>query len=137
MKFLDKFKKEKKKAKPKEKPVEEKKIEKKPEVKPGKKKIERRLKVEAWRVLKEPHVTEKSTDLAKRNQYVFRVHSQTNKTEIKEVIEDLYRVDVVTVRIVNIPSKNRRLGKTEGWRKGYKKAIISVKKGQKIELLPR
>ena len=137
MKFLDKFKKEKKKAKPKEKPVEEKKTEKKPEVKPGKKKIERRLKAEAWRVLKEPHVTEKSTDLVKRNQYVFRVHSQTNKTEIKEVIEDLYRVDVVTVRIVNIPSKKRRLGRTEGWRKGYKKAIIGVKKGQKIELLPR
>jgi len=92
---------------------------------------------ESWRILKGPHITEKGTYLNKGNQYVFKVFPEANKTEIKKSIEGLYNVDVLSVRIINIPKKSRRLGKTEGWRKGYKKAIIKIKKGQKIELLPR
>lgn len=93
--------------------------------------------VQAYKVLKIPHITEKSTDLTKENKYIFRVWPETNKTEIKKTIEDLYDVDVVSVRIINIPPKRRRLGRTLGWRKGYKKAIVKIKKGQKIEALPR
>jgi len=93
--------------------------------------------VEVHRILKSPHVTEKATDLAKNNQYVFKVHSEVNKTEIKKAIEDLYDVDILSLKIIKVPRKRRRLGRVSGWRKGYKKAIVKIKEGQKIELLPR
>ena len=88
-------------------------------------------------ILKSPHVTEKVTDLTKENQYVFKVYPETHKTEIKKAIENLYGVDVLDVKIINVPRKRRRLGRISGWRKGYKKAIIKIKEGQKIEVLPR
>jgi len=92
---------------------------------------------EAWKFLKFPHVTEKATDLTKKNQYIFKIFSRANKTEIKKAIESLYGVDVISVRIVKIPPKKRRLGRISGWRKGYKKAIVKIKEGEKIEVLPR
>lgn len=101
-------------------------------------KEERKLVIgETYRVLKTPHITEKATDLTEKNQYVFKVYPETNKIEIKKVIENLYGVDVVSVKIINIPRRQRRLGRVLGWRKGYKKAIVRVKEGQKIEVLPR
>ena len=92
---------------------------------------------EAYRILKTPQVTEKATDLVKKNQYVFKVYPKANKIEIKRAIEELYGVNVVSVKIINIPPKRRRLGKVKGWRAGYKKAIVRIKEGQKIEVLPR
>lgn len=91
----------------------------------------------AYKVLRRPHITEKATDLAGQNQYIFEVFRGVNKIEVKKAIEDVYGVDVMGVKIVNIPKKKRRLGKTEGWRQGYKKAIVKIKEGQKIEVLPR
>ncbi len=101
-------------------------------------KIKKEIKdVEAVRLLKFPHITEKATDLAKKNQYVFKIWPGVNKVEVKKAIENLYGVDVLGVKIINIPPKRRRLGRIRGWRKGYKKAIVRLKEGQKIELLPR
>jgi len=91
----------------------------------------------AYRILKTPHVTEKATDLVKKNQYVFKVFPEANKTEIKKAIEDLYGVDVESVKTINVPRKQRRLGRIKGWRKGYKKAIVKIKEGQKIEVMPK
>ena len=91
----------------------------------------------AWRILKKPHITEQATNLAERNQYVFEVYPKANKVEIKKAIEDIYGVDVVSVKVINIPQKRRRLGRIQGWRTGYKKAIARVKAGQKIEVMPR
>ena len=91
----------------------------------------------AWKALKSPHVSEKATDLVAKNQYTFKILPGTNKIEIKKAVENLYGVDVEKVNIIKIPSKRKRLGKIRGWRKGYKKAIVKVKKGQKIEVLPR
>lgn len=93
--------------------------------------------VEIEKILKSPHITEKATELAKKNQYVFKVYPQANKNEIKKAIEELYNVDVLDVKIINIPKKRRRLGRISGWRKGYKKAIVKIKEGQKIEILPK
>jgi len=86
-------------------------------------------------VIKQPHISEKGSYLAEKNQYVFQVNPNFNKAEIKKSVEGIYRVDVLSVNIVRIPSKKRRLGKTEGFRKGYKKAIVKIKDGQKIEIL--
>lgn len=92
----------------------------------------------AYKVLLSPHVTEKATELGERNKYVFKVRPNTNKIEIKKGVESLYGVDVVGVNIINIHRKKRRVGRRrEGWKKGYKKAIVKVKKGQKIEVMPR
>lgn len=144
MAFLNIFKKKKpegkkpgkKKVEKKEKPEKEAKTEKPVEKKsPKPKKI---VKVgEAYKILKEPHVTEKATDLTKKNQYIFKVFPRANKTEVKKAIEDVFGVKVISVRIINVPKKKRRLGKWEGVRSGYKKAIVKTKKGQKIDLLQR
>lgn len=89
------------------------------------------------RILKTPHISEKASDLVKKNQYVFNIYQKANKTEVKRAIEDLYGVEVLGVRVINIPRKKRRVGKAQGWKEGYKKAIVKIKEGQKIEVLPR
>ena len=140
MRILDRFRKKKiKKAK---REIPEKKVERPEEIaveiSSGEKKVQRKeIPFEAYRILKSLHITEKATDLTKKNQYVFRVYSRSNKIGIKKVIEDLYGVKVLNVRIIKISKKRRRLGRITGWRKGYKKAIVKIKKGQKIEVLPR
>ncbi len=91
----------------------------------------------ACRILKWPHVTEKATDLTKTNQYVFNVYERSNKPEIKKAVEDVYGVKVVSVKIIKIHPKKRKLGRIEGWRKAYKKAIVKLAQGQTIEILPR
>ena len=92
---------------------------------------------QAYGVIKRPHVTEKATDSTLKDQYIFEVFSGSNKNQVKKAIEDIYGVDVVSVNIVNIPRKRKRLGRIEGWSGGYKKAIVRIKEGQKIEVLPR
>jgi len=91
----------------------------------------------AFRILISPHVTEKATDLESQNQYVFKVFPRANKIEIRKAIEEVYGVKVVSVNIINVPRKPRKLGKTIGWKKGFKKAIVKIKEGQKIETLVR
>lgn len=91
----------------------------------------------AYQILDTPHVSEKATFLSEKNKYVFKVWPKVNKTEIKKAIEGQYGVNVLSVKIIKVLPKKRRLGKTRGWRKGYKKAIVAIKEGQKIEVLPR
>lgn len=91
----------------------------------------------AYRVLKLPHITEKATFLTGKNQYTFKVFPKANKTEIKKIVKNLYKVDVLDVNTAKIPKKRMRLGRISGWKKGYKKAIVKIKEGQKIEVLPR
>ncbi|MFH0792364.1 MAG: 50S ribosomal protein L23 [bacterium] len=91
----------------------------------------------AYRVLMAPILTEKSTDQAENNQYVFKVAPDTTKNEVKKAVEVTYNVDVLAVNIANIPRKKRRIGKHIGWRQGYKKAVVTVKEGQKIEIIAR
>ena len=92
---------------------------------------------EAYKVLAKPHVTEKASYLASKNQYIFEVFPGSNKKQVKKAVEDVYGVDVADIHIINIHSKRRRLGRTEGWSSGYKKAIVKIKEGQKIEVLSR
>jgi large subunit ribosomal protein L23 len=115
---------------------EEKKVEKTQEVKVAKTKSGAKV-GQSYHVLKTPHVTEKATDLTVKDQYSFRVFPGANKTELKKVIEDAYGVNVVSVKIINVHRKKKRLGRIQGMKPGYKKAIVRIKKGQKIELLPR
>jgi len=138
----------KKEEKSSEKKSVEKRIEQEEEKVPAKKKTgkgserksvleQKRISRTAYRVLGPAHVTEKATILTENGQYVFKVSSNSNKKEIKRVVEELYGVDVVSVRVITIKGRKRRLGKIKGWTKGYRKAIVRIKKGQKIEILPR
>ncbi len=89
----------------------------------------------SYSVIKEPHISEKATNLAEKNKYTFKVYRNSNKLEIKKSVEGIYGVDVLGVNIITIPHKKRRLGKTEGFRKGFTKAVVTVKEGQKIEII--
>ncbi len=89
-----------------------------------------------WSILKSPCITEKAVNMASvGNFYVFHVSTVANKIEIKKAVEGRYKVDVLDVRTINIPRKKMKRGKVEGFKPGYKKAIIKVKEGQKIEVV--
>ena len=81
-----------------------------------------------------PLVTEKSTNLSEQNKIVFKVPSKANKKNIKSNIEKIFKVNVTKVNIINKQSRT----KLTRWRKvkvsGFKKAIITLKKGQSIDL---
>ena len=81
-----------------------------------------------------PIITEKATILSEQNKTVFKVHKKANKKNIKKNIEKIFKVKVIKINIINIKSKYKlRQGKTSV-KKGYKKAIITLKKGQSIDL---
>ena len=83
-------------------------------------------------VLVKPLLSEKGTHFASTGRYVFIVTRHANKPEIKKSIQRVYNVHVEGVRIVNLPSKKRRYGHTAGETSEHKKAIITLKKGEKI-----
>jgi large subunit ribosomal protein L23 len=86
-------------------------------------------------VIKRPHITERSTDLQAFGKYVFMVASRASKPEIKKAIKEIYKVDVANVNVVNRAGKRKRFGGTmHGKQDGYRKAIVTLKEGQKIDL---
>jgi len=85
-------------------------------------------------VLVKPLITEKSSFLSPYGQYVFEVSLKTNKVEIAKAIERVYGVKPVSVNIVRVRGKKVRYGKTLGETKKWKKAIITLKPGDKIEV---
>ncbi|MBI5037269.1 MAG: 50S ribosomal protein L23 [Candidatus Kerfeldbacteria bacterium] len=89
---------------------------------------------QAYRVLLHPLITEKGSYLGAYNQYMFAVALRTNKIEVKKAIRAVYGVDPVKVRIVTVMGKSVRYGKTQGRTKNWKKAIVSLPEGQKIEI---
>lgn len=86
------------------------------------------------RVIVRPIVTEKSTDLGEHDKYVFEVASEANKNEVKQAVERFFGVKVLDVRTLNVKGKPKRLGRHMGRRKDWKKAIVTVQSGDKIDL---
>ncbi len=124
----------------KESPKEKKKEEKKETAeKVVKQEISKPSKVRmiAWRVVKAPHITEKATIGEESRRYIFKIFERANKTETKKAIEEIFNVKVEKVRIINVPRKKRQRGRVRGWKGGYKKAIVTLKEGYKIEILSR
>lgn len=89
------------------------------------------------KVLVKPHITEKASFLAENNQYMFRVNRNATKYAIKKAIKEAFGADATHVNVITISPKKVRVGKTLGTKPGYKKAIVTIKKGQKIEVMPR
>ena len=88
----------------------------------------------SYRVVLSPHITEKGTIVSEQNKYVFRVAESANKVEIKKAIKGLYKVDVAKVRVLYVRPKIRQAGKRKGQKPGFKKAIVTLKEGSKIDL---
>lgn len=91
----------------------------------------------AFKVLKEPIISEKETKLEEEGKYVFKIWPRAKKRDIKRAIEEIYGVHVKKINIIKIPGKKRKIGMEEGWKPGYKKAIATLKSGEKIEIVPR
>jgi large subunit ribosomal protein L23 len=84
-------------------------------------------------VLLAPQVSEKATYVAeKHSQVVFRVASDATKPEIKAAVELLFKVNVESVQVCNVPGKIKRFRQMKGLRKGWKKAFVGLKDGQEI-----
>ena len=86
------------------------------------------------RVIVRPVVTEKTTDMGENDKYVFEVATEANKNEVKQAVEKFFGVKVVDVRTLNMKGKPKRLGRYMGRRKDWKKAIVTVQSGDKIDL---
>ena len=84
--------------------------------------------------IRNPIITEKATILSEQNKTVFKVHKKASKKIIKKNIEKLFKVNVVKVNIVNQKSKMKLRQGKKSYKSGYKKAIITLKKGQSIDL---
>jgi large subunit ribosomal protein L23 len=86
-----------------------------------------------YKVLRGPHVTEKSVLLAEAgNMQAFKVDTTATKKEIKSAIEALFEVDVVDVRTVNVKGKQKNFGRRSGKRKDWKKAYVRLAEGQTL-----
>ena len=81
-----------------------------------------------------PVMTEKTSNAAARGQYVFAVSQGVNKPAIARAVARRFGVTVVGVRMLHRPGKERRRGRIIGWKPGFKKAMVTIKKGQKIDL---
>lgn len=83
-----------------------------------------------------PHVSEKTTNMADRNnQFVFRVRPDSSKTEIKQAVELLFEVSVTGVQVLNCRGKIKRFGRDWGQRPHWKKAYVTLAEGQGIDFL--
>ena len=77
-------------------------------------------------VILKPVISEQSMDMAPSKKYTFKVAVDANKTEIKQAIEEIFDVEVKKVNVINMDGKVKRLGRTQGRRSAYKKAIVTL-----------
>src|SRR3989344_8207024 len=82
-----------------------------------------------YQIVKKPIVTEKAVSFSQANKYIFRVSGRANKTEVRKAVEKLYDVKVKDVRVIKVVGKSRQVGRFEGFKPGFKKAIITLEKG--------
>ena len=81
-----------------------------------------------------PAITEKATSLSEFNKVVFKVHRKANKKSIKKSIEKIFKVNVIKVNTINLKGKTKLVRNKKTYKSGYKKAIVTLKKGQNIDL---
>lgn len=89
-------------------------------------------------VLRKPLMTEKSMLMQEKSNgqvVVFQVHCEANKFQIKEAVEEFFKVEVVSVRTMNYAGKQKRFGRTLGRRNDWKKAVVTLKDGAKLDFM--
>jgi large subunit ribosomal protein L23 len=93
--------------------------------------------VNNYEVLRRPVITEKNTMLNTEGKYIFEVARDSNKLDVKRAVEEIFKVEVAAVNVINVQGKQRRsLGRrrTPGVTRSWKKAIVTLKPGHRIEL---
>jgi len=90
--------------------------------------------MDAGQVIIRPVVSEKSYVLAEAGKYTFRVHDRAHKTQIRQAVEQLFEVKVVSVRTASVKSKPKRRGQISGRSRHWKKAIVQVREGDTIPI---
>jgi large subunit ribosomal protein L23 len=89
---------------------------------------------EAHQIIKRPLISEKTTRLKEEeNQIAFVVDPQANKIEIRQAVEKLFKVKVTQVQTMNMTGKRKRMGRFFGWKSDWKKAIVTLREGDRIE----
>jgi large subunit ribosomal protein L23 len=87
-----------------------------------------------YQIIREPRITEKSTvQKESSNQVTFKVHPGANKIEVRKAVEKLLKTKVLDVRTMNVRGKTRRMGKNVGKRPDWKKAVVRLAPGEKVE----
>lgn len=104
-------------------------------VKTEKKSGSKETPVHYFSIITHPHISEKAFDINAQGQYVFVVSLEANKSEIKKAIESFYKVKVASVNIVSVPGKPKRYRGKLVIKNGFKKAIVTLKKGSTIDVM--
>ena len=81
-----------------------------------------------------PKITEKATSLSEHNKIVFKVHNGASKSSIKKSVEKIFKVNVIKINTINLRGKTKMVRGKKSKKAGYKKAIVTLKKGQSIDL---
>ena len=89
--------------------------------------------MEAREVIKRPIVSERSYALIEQNRYTFEVDKRARKPEIADAIEEIFSVTVTKVNTMNVPGKSRRVRSAQGMTPSWKKAVVTLKEGDKID----
>ncbi len=87
-----------------------------------------------YEVLRRPLITEKNTMLQAQGKYVFEIAREANKHQIKQAVEKAFKVKVLAVNVMTVSGKTRRVGRRQVLTQSWKKAIVTLKPGDKIEL---
>lgn len=87
-----------------------------------------------YEVLRRPLITEKNSMLQAQGKYAFEIAREANKPQIKQAVEKVFKVKVLAVNVMTVPSKTRRVGRQQVLTQSWKKAIVTLKPGDKIEL---
>ena len=87
-----------------------------------------------YEVLRRPLITEKNTILQTQGKYVFEVDAEANKQQVKQAVEKAFKVTVTAVNVMTVPGKTKRVGRRMVLTPSHKKAIVTLKSGDKIEL---
>ena len=86
-----------------------------------------------YEVLRRPLITEKNTILQAQGKYAFEIAREANKQQIKQAVEKAFKVKVLAVNVMTVPGKTRRVGRRQVLTQSWKKAIVTLKPGDKIE----
>ena len=86
-----------------------------------------------YAVLRRPLITEKNTMLQAQGKYAFEIAREANKPQVKQAVEKAFKVKVLAVNVMTVPPKTRRVGRQQVLTQSWKKAIVTLKPGDKIE----
>ena len=90
--------------------------------------------MQLYNVLVRPLITEKNTVLQALNKYAFEIAKEANKPQVKQAVEKTFKVKVTTVNVSTVPGKTKRVGRRLVQTRSWKKAIVTLKTGDKIEI---